>query len=251
MPQNTITFRMEGENINLSDFSITMRRLHALLQALSNELAPTNPRVQWDLQNLSPGSATVTLEGISTDQNLPVLVAHGFVTIGQALSTGSAIPFSTPVRNKAEELISVLDGSVRGLVFEADQATARVTTRAQLAPSRTLYSLGELRGTVQTLTKQGQRRFTLYDSIFNRAVRCFFASNLDEKVRSIWGNRVSVVGRIGRDRLDGHPIEVRDIQEITLLTEPETEFDFNQAFGILDLGDESPEVLVRRLRDAD
>ncbi len=251
MPRNTLTFRMEGRKIQFSDFTVTMSRLQELLQALSQELAPETPTVQWELQGLPIGSVEVTLEGSSVNPSLPDQVSDSFVTIGHALSTGQALPFSKLVCEKAEALTSILKGSVRALAFETDEASAFVSTLTQLPPSRKRYALGELQGTVQTLTKWRQRRFVLYDALFHRAVDCFFTSEWEETVRGIWGHQVSVTGRIGRDSLDGHPIEMRDIREIHLLSKPEEGFDFNRAFGILDLGDESPEVLVRRLRDAE
>jgi len=79
---------------------------------------------------------------------------------------------------------------------------------------------------------------------------CYFTREYDDKIRAAWDRRVIVSGRIGRDSLDGHPIEIRDIQDIQLVQELEP-FDYTKAFGILDLGEDSPESLVRKLRDAD
>jgi hypothetical protein len=249
MPRETITFRMEGEDIPIKDFADTMGHLRELIRTLSQELGHGR-RVHWIIQDLQASSAEITLHGTSKDLVLVDEFSDAFVRVGHALATSRPLPYSKSVRDAAEKLASVINGTVRSLVFETDNDSVVVGSASLLPPARRIYALGELQGVVETLTKRRQRRFVLYDSLFNRKVDCYFTSQYDEKVREAWDNQVVVTGRIGRDSLDGHPIEIRDIQDIRIIQEAEP-FDYNRAFGIIDLGEEPPENLVRRLRDAD
>jgi hypothetical protein len=243
---------MEGEEISLRIFAETMEHLRDLVTKLSSELGHGR-RVRWTLQELQGGSAEITLHGESTDPLLVDELAGAFVRIGHAFANNSnaqLLPYSSAVRDAAEKLVSVINGAVQSLVFETDEDSAVVGVARLLRQATRIYAFGTLEGSVETLTKRRQRRFVLYDSLFNRKVDCFFTRQQDEKMREAWDRRVVVTGRIGRDPVDGHPIEIRDIQDIQIVQDAEP-FDYTTAFGIIDLGKDSPESLVRKLRDAE
>jgi hypothetical protein len=64
----------------------------------------------------------------------------------------------------------------------------------------------------------------------------------------MWRKFVRVSGLVVRDAQSGYPLEIHDIGEIRKLqvSPPDS---YRNAAGILDLGGEAPEVLIRRLRD--
>jgi hypothetical protein len=65
----------------------------------------------------------------------------------------------------------------------------------------------------------------------------------------MWRKFVRVSGLVVRDARSGHPLEIREIGEIRALqvSAPDS---YRNAAGMLDLGGEAPEVLIRKLRNA-
>ena len=70
-------------------------------------------------------------------------------------------------------------------------------------------------------------------------------------MRTVWGKRAVVSGRIGRQPLTGRPIVIREVRQVRLVKtyEPDS---YKNARGIFDWkpGDEPAEESIRRLRDA-
>jgi hypothetical protein len=109
---------------------------------------------------------------------------------------------------------------------------------------------GLLEGEVQTLSKRGRLRFTLYDSIFDRAVHCYVTPDQEDTMRSAWGRRVVVAGQITRDPATGRPTSIIRIREVDLVEVPPVG-SYRRARGaVRSASEEKPEDTIRRMRDA-
>ena len=78
-------------------------------------------------------------------------------------------------------------------------------------------SIGTITGLVETLSMRRNLRFILYDDAFDRAVTCYIDKEQEELMRDLWGKQISVTGRIYREPYSGKPVEIRNINKITIL----------------------------------
>ncbi len=251
MPDNTLTLALEGE-VTLSDFAVTMQHFASLVAALSAEVASGVP-ISWDIDTLEAGSAQATVRGSSEQEQVVERVVRAYAAVGTTLEDGYPIAYSEPVRKHAAALTSVLGAKIIAVRFETQYGESTVASSASYdkAELRIKYTLGSLRGIVETLSQRRGLMFILYDPIFDRPVKCYLSAGQEDKMRDIWGKRVAVQGRIGREPVFGRPVAMRDITGVRLLPalRPGS---FKLARGVLpfDPQAEKPEDQVRRLRDA-
>ena len=248
MAHDTLTIALEGD-VSLEVFATTMQRFLELVTALCDYMDRDTP-VLWRIDDLQAGSAEATIRGFSANSELLDKISIAFVNIGEHLHQQDTIPYPENIARPAMALTHVLTDSLPVLRFEA--AGQEVSIRARsIAPeaSRRRYAWGEVKGTIETLQRR-RHQFTLYDTLFDKPVRCRLHPDQQDRMREFWGKKVVVVGRVGRDPMTGYPVEVRDIRDIRLVPTYNAE-DYQRAIGAFDLGSEPAEVLVRRLRDAE
>ncbi len=113
-----------------------------------------------------------------------------------------------------------------------------------------LFAYGSVKGIVEPLTIRKERKFILYDALFDRAVACYFEQDQEELVRTIWGKNVIVSGYIGRNPETGRPSIICNIRTIDF-TEKPSQNGYKDARGVFTYhtDDESAEHSIRRLRD--
>jgi hypothetical protein len=115
--------------------------------------------------------------------------------------------------------------------------------------SKHTLTLGSVKGVVQSLTNRHRLKFTLYDSLHDKAVTCYVDEAHADELRHIWGKRVLVTGNVLRDAQTGRPLKITDVTAITVV--PDTEpHRYRLAQGILADSGEPSEVTMRRVRDA-
>ena len=168
MPRDTLTLRMVSDDeITLEDYAVTLQRFREFIRALSQELAPQQS-IRWTIDDLRLGSAELTILGQSPDASLAPSVADAYMGIGKALSARQPVPYSLRVRERAEGLLTVLNGAVRELEFRVDEDEVTIGALSTLPPRRRTHALGELRGIIHNLNRRDRRgyrrRFILYDS---------------------------------------------------------------------------------------
>ena len=248
MSKTTLTFELGGR-VELKEFEEGIR----LFTRLVSNLTPRSG-VTWVVEDLQPGSATVTLRGEADDPVKVKRVIDDYEKVGGALSrheepdhpsvrvieTANAIATFAKTREYVRFGTSVVDCTIYGKRIPDNDTL--------VSPS---VSIGAITGRVQTLSSRSGFRFNLYDDIHDRAVACYLESGQEEIMREAWGNLVTVVGRVSRDPMTGKPISIRDIRQVKLLDDvaPGT---YRQARGAVpwEPGDLLPEEAVRLLRDA-
>jgi hypothetical protein len=252
MPSSTLTLALSGE-VTLLDLHSAFDALRRLVYALSDEIA-ADAKVEWYVEELSAGSALATFRGESPEEAAVDRIVQAFGLVGSTLEKAEPIPYSDPVRKGAQDIARLVDGRITAIRFETATVQATITAAAMKGlPSPGLaFSRGVLKGLVQTLSSRGSLRFTLYDSIFDRAVSCYLRPGQESIMRDAWGNFVHVSGRIGREREHGRPVVVREISDVRVVTvlEPGS---YRRARAIL--RGEKPvdpaDQILRRLRDAE
>jgi len=248
--KDTLIISLEGE-VTLDDFSITMRRFNALVNALTEEVAK-DVKINWHIEELSAGSATAAVRGVCDNMIFVEKTVDAYEVMGSKLEKGEEIPYPKAVSDKAKEITRVLNGKITALQFSTFERDNIVTSAAlKGGKSQSVkFSIGSIRGIVESLTMRTQLYFTLWDSIFDKAVRCYFTQGKEEIMREIWGKRAVISGRIGRNPETGYPIVVRDIFDVRLLPEIKPG-SYRNARGVIPWndGDEKPEDIIRRLRN--
>ena len=255
MARDTFTFIVEG-SLELSDFTGALQLLINFVQALSAEIAK-GTTIRWHIEDLKGGSATTVLRGegeASDTSEAAEGVVRGIGIATASLVTGNAFPYSVPVKEEAIALTRAIQKSVTALHLKTDEEEVVLTTPISEPDEQGLrtHALGSVEGIVQTLRRREGYVFTLYDNLLDRAIRCYLQPEQEHLMLKAWeSKRVRVTGRIHRDALTGLAIDIRDIWEVEALPEI-APGSYKNALGILKDDDPTPpEVLVRRLRDAE
>jgi hypothetical protein len=248
---DTVTLALHGD-VSLEQFADAIRRFDSLIQALAQETGAAG--VRWMVADLEVSSTLATARGTAPDGTVEPeeveQVVRGFLLVGQSLERARPIPFSPRVRREAKALTKVLNGGVRAIRFETAEADASV--RVPTAPPEAVLveppAWGAVEGRVQTLTSRGGLRFTLYDTIHDRAVSCYLAEGAQDVMRDVWGRLAVVEGQVTRDVESGRPLSVRQVRSVSAL--PEQSAQTYRGLRGLSPSELPAEEAIRRLRDA-
>ena len=242
MSKDTLTFALEGE-VTLASFASVLSSFNDLLIHLSKEVGG-DAAIDWMVEELYAGSAVATFHGLYEDLKVVESVVDAYETVGEALSSGHDIPYSEPVRRSVGNITDVLNGKITSIRFEtpAREFIISSKTLAGVKAPPMKYSRGTVKGVIQTLSMRKKLSFTLWDALFDRPVNCYLKEGEQERMRSAWGKRAVVSGRIGRQAETGRPIVVREVKTIHILEEVEPG-SYRRARGVLPWkeGDEKPE----------
>jgi hypothetical protein len=251
MAKDTLTFALEGD-ITLASFASALSEFNSLLGNLSKEVGNNAP-VDWVVEELYAGSAIATFHGIYDNIKIVETIVDAYEQVGEALAYGRDIPFSEAVRKNCRNITSVLNGKVTSLRFETPASDFIISGRSQIGEKSAImkYSLGTVKGTIQTVSMRKKLNFTVWDALFDKPVSCYIHEGQEELLRSSWGKRAIVTGRIGRQAESGRPIVIREVKNIEIIEKPERG-SYKHARGALPWkqGDEKPEVILRRMRNA-
>jgi hypothetical protein len=252
---DTITLALDG-NVSLSEFAEAIRRFDSLVQALAR--AEKAKHVRWFVADLEMSSTIATARGVAApDQPEEVVrdevkrMVAGYLRVGLSLEQGEPIPYAQDVVKEAEAITAVLNENVRTVRFETAQSEALIAAPAARPETITekQTSYGAVEGRVQTLTSRGGLRFTLYDTLYDKAVSCYLAEGHEDEMRDVWGRRAVVEGVVSRDAKSGRPLAVRGITTVEMLPEV-APGKYRELRGLSPSGGLSAEEAIRRLRDA-
>jgi hypothetical protein len=249
--KDTLTLGLEGD-IALSDFAKAMQRFTSLLDALSKETS-VEVTVEWVIQELYSSSAVATVQGVCEREGIVERIVDAYGQLGEALASGQDLPFSPGVRRRATKLTEILDSRITSMRFETPDRDVLIAARPSggLEARPIEFAYGTVTGTVQMLTMRRGLRFSLYDTLFDRAISCFLTEGREDEMRNAWGKRAVVAGKVGREPEHGRPVVVRDVTEISIV-EGLAAGTYKRARGVIPWAedDERPEAVIRRLREA-
>lgn len=258
MVNDTVTLALEGD-VSLPAFAEAVSRFSGLVAALSRDVV-RHPELRWVVSELEAGSALAAARGIG-EATAVESVANAYIEVGRALEEGLEPPFPGSVRDEARALVSLINADVEAIRFETAEAEATVRriegpveeieTAEGGAVVVAVAAYGGVQGRVQTLSSRGGLRFTLYDTLFDRAVSCYLDEGQEDIMRDVWGRVAVVEGRVTRDRVTGRPQTVRRVRRVTVVHEASPDA-YLDARGAVRPPPSSPdpEVTIRHLRDA-
>ena len=250
MNPNTITLALGGD-IPFEQFAQTMERFHRLIDLLTEDMG-RDARISWIVDDLSIGSAVVSIRGESEQEEAVERVTRAYAVIGESLEHDQPIPYSPLIVEAAKSLTKVLDGHITSIQFEAAGSVSTITSTVPVEQAAGLIgAYGSIEGRVETLTSRRGLGFTLYDLLHDRAIRCHPEPDQAGIVRDAWDRRAIVSGWVRRDPASGRPVMINPVQSIELVPEVEPGA-YRLARAVLPAsgGDEPSHIVIRRLRDA-
>ena len=251
MTKQTLTLALEGD-VALEDFASALTNLNLLLNQLTREVTE-DTKVTWIIDELYAGSAVATFRGLNGNISTIENVVNAYEVVGDSLQTGSEIPYSINVQKHARNLISVLDGGVTEVRFQTPAKDIVILNRplTKGGVSQIKYAWSSIKGIVETLSMRKKLSFTLWDSLFDKPVSCYFKEGQESTMRDAWGKRVFVSGKVGRRAETGRPIVIREVKQVKII-EAIKPGSYRKAKGVLPWSDDSelPERIIGRLRSA-
>lgn len=251
MKNETLTLTLGGV-VPFDKFTQAMRDFDRLVESLTKDIGK-GATIDWLLDDLSSGSAVVTLRGISESPEAVARVSRAYITVGQSIETGLPIPYGPDIVRAAENLTAIVTGSITSIQFESSGEVAVVTGKAPRGepPIATVGAHGSVEGRIETVTHRRWTGFVLYDLLNDQAIRCYLQPDQEDIVRDAWNRRAVVRGWIRRDPYSGRPVAVNPVHSIEIVEDIEPGA-FLRARGISPRQQDDPTVeeQIRRLRDA-
>lgn len=249
--KNTVSLKLNGD-VTLSDFAKVMNHFTALIDELTSDVGE-QAEIEWEIAKLESGSAMAVVVGKSHNEFAVDKVVQAYEVIGQAITENKPIPYSETIAREARSITHVLNGKIKSIeMLTEDYATLiDYSVVDQDTEEEKGYSYGTITGWVETLSKRGKMRFILYDTLFDRAVSCYLAKNQENLMLDAWDKKITVAGKVYREPETGRPFQVREINYIEEKgTSPPGSFMRVQGIVPWRDGDELPEDIIRRYRDA-
>lgn len=249
--KNSLSIKLNG-NVTLSDFTEVMSHFSTLIEELSSELGE-KAQIEWEIIKLESGSATAVVMGKSQNEFAVDKVIHAYEIIGEAIIKNKTIPYNEIIAREARSITSVINGKIKSIeMFTPDYvAIIDFPVTEDVSEYKVGYSIGTVTGRVETLSKRGRMRFVLYDTLFDHAVPCYLASDQEGLLLDAWDKEITVAGKVFRETNTGRPYQIRDVNYIEE-KKVSPKGSFIQAQGVIPWqeGDEYPEDIIRRYRDA-
>lgn len=266
MPNDTATLVLSGPGLPLGDYGHALDEFDGLMTALADDFG-MGATLTWLLEDLRFGQSADGLRRIlttargdwQTDETLRAVeaVVRAYEEVGETLQAGESLTkFSARVARHATSLVGLINGHIKSVRFETREAEAEIigppdAQRAQ-APKLKLVNVAQssVRGRVESISRRGGLRFTLYDYYDDLPISCYLDKGMEEMVRDIWGKVVVVEGLVRRDPQTGKVTTIRQIRGIRSLPESNT-WNFRAARGAIKWhpGDMLPEDAIRLVRD--
>ena len=255
MAGTTIAFSIEGD-VDIETLATAVSGLHELVSALQDDHVP-GPPVSWRVGDLGIGSARISLEAEEASQAAQ-RVAERYGMIAADLRADRPLECSAAVRRPIRKLARLTKRKgVQSVTFAAGGAShliAQLGPRAAKSDAATYTDRGSVEGEVVAINRRKELQLTLRDDVYDRAIRCHLAPEHAELAAEAWQlGFARITGLVTYQSASGHPIEVRDVAEIEVLTDEDERWDedWKAARGSIPRGPDDPraEVLIRRMRD--
>jgi hypothetical protein len=256
MPNQSATLVLDGE-VTLSAFANAVRHFDGLVRTLSAQFG--DEEIRWVVEALEASSALATVRP-DAEPDVVVAILDAYLDVGRALARGEVALLARPVREQAIGIASVLNSEIPTLRFETPGAEVVIShipesprdLSGSFEPGQVSAAYGGVQGRVQTLSSRGNLRFTVYDTVYDRAVSCYLHEGQEEVMRDVWGRVAIIEGWVTRDPLTGRAQTVRNVRRVTVVDEAEPTA-YLAARGLVHPSADTPlpEERIRALRDAE
>lgn len=257
MPTDTVSLRLEGEQVPLDAFTRAIDHLQRLLSELEREVTAKG-EIEWMIVELNTGSTSAAVKGTSKNTSEVEKVTNAYESIGHSLESDSPPPYSEPVRREVDGITSVLNDHVTAVALGVGHGSERREWRtvkpSELGPNLQpdIVSFGAVEGRIDDLLGHSGLRFVIWDSIFNLRVTCETTQEQEQRMRELWKKDVIVEGMVARDPDTGRPKRITEITDLEVMPQP-TSGEGPTAWGAVprEPDERLPEEIIRKTRDAE
>jgi len=250
---DTLTIKLNG-TIDAGDFAEAMRRFNKFVRALSTEV-DRKAKITLDVEDLQVGSTLVSTHIAAPEPQIVVGTVQSYHDTTQLIARHLPLEGHTKSVQHWGRMIGDLPRlrSIESVRLESvlgEALLVREEIQVDKAPVTLRYSMGALRGRVETLSRRRGLRFVLYDLLNDTPVSCYLSVGQEELMRDAWGRLVLVHGNVGRDAEQWRPEVMRQITDVTILkeVEPESYLGLRGRWKV-PAGGLEPEKRIRSMRD--
>jgi hypothetical protein len=193
MPKDTVTLKADG-NVSLGDLRQVVDAMTELLSALTEESTSNPKAIDWIVEGLKAGSATIVSRGVySTFLGSKAVedIVQKYERVARAAHRGAISDFSQPVQGAVRRLAGLLDGRITRISMSGGDDPAEYAIDPEISGGNDHSSLeraGEtvyryarsaVTGKIVTLDDKQALYFTLREAHTGRYLRCY----LDRKFK--------------------------------------------------------------------
>jgi hypothetical protein len=248
----TITVAAGGDDAEARAFRAVLGDVLDILDALTRDQLGGGIPATWRIVGLEKNSPPqITLE---CRQN--VKVARNFMYGFGELQQRSSRPFPPRAMRAARRLGRRFEKREVDTVTFASPGinpvspTERIAHNADRALAEKHYVVPScVDGKLDVVNVHHRTKFSVFDDVNYREVRCYFPDRLFDEVKKNLGKRVSVVGEVRFDAATDRPVSIK-VEDIEPLDENEVKPRLFSEMNPIDISGNVPsEEYVRRLRD--
>jgi hypothetical protein len=253
MPEQiTISIAAGGDDADARAFRSAFGDILDILDALTKEQLGSAEAAKWRiirLEKKSPPQITIECR-----QN--VRIARDFLYGLGEIQQRSSRPFPTRAMKAVRRLgrrierreidsITLVSPGINPI-----SPTAHIARNAEAALTEKYYVVpSSVDGKLDVVNVHHRTKFSVFDDLHYREVRCYFPDSLFDAVKKNLSKRVTVIGQVRFDATTDRPISIT-VEDIEPLDEDEMKPKlFSEMNPINITGDVSSEDYVRRLRD--
>jgi hypothetical protein len=256
MSGDTASLILDSRTVSFAKFADAVANFRALIDSLSLQVDPDRG-IEWEIEALEKSSAIVAVRGRSQHRDADVQqVITEFEGVARALQSGGPVAGSARTVHAAMELVRLIDAELEEVRLQTPDedflirhATAELLPVPSVLPLHAKPAYGAIEGRIQTMSNRGGVRFTLFDTLNDRAVQCYLYQDQQHLIENMWGRRASVEGLVTRDPATGRPLSIRRITNIEALPEDDANRWRNARGASPSLSHLSPEAAIRKVRD--
>lgn len=219
MDTQRIGFSLTGEDIPVEAFGDALQALAGLLSELDLSISGKQDR-RWRIADLSKGSANFAIYPTIQDEDSSRMISSALSGVA-LIDKGAEHPafFTDRALLKAKEFANIINGEVERVALFGNpgkgktqriQITQRVAAHVDQLVGTSTTVLGEIEGTLETITIHNSTEFSIYDVISSHRVRCICDREMLDELTdpARLGRRIAVEGRI-RFNVRGEPTSVK------------------------------------------
>lgn len=242
---NTIALALKGENITSDKLRDSISAFYDFVTEISAQVSGMREPVKW-IVTVRHGSVILLNNPVVKEENIDIIektvdaLHYGITNLEN--KTERPAYFTDKALELLQNLVSVSSAGSdelteiniainRGFHVLTRRATANIDTILGLR----YKSLGSVEGTLQTISERGGLKFTIYDSLDDRPVRCYIPENLRCEALDVaakaFGQRIYVFGMISYDQY-GTPKTIQ-VRKLRLFRKKEDIPSAEQICGIL------------------
>jgi hypothetical protein len=227
----------------------------AVLDDLTASLQPGQQRIQWEIQSVSMASPLDLALRVPEAQDATARRASRAYQEGiQALAQGASDPpphFREDALRDTRRLATLATTVLHRAQFSTEDITVAITPGVAVAADRLLQTVREqvstVEGRVETLTVHDRNLMRLWDPVTGQAIECQFPDSRLNDVRSAFGRRAQVSGRV-RYNAFGRPLSVQ-LEHLRIIREQDELPQARDLEGISITGGLLPTDYLRGVRD--